>query len=715
MKPDLFVLAVTLGHVYSQCACAGTGDARQLHVARASDRVLEQNPIQPPRTEARGCGGGSTAHPADVGRHVVAQEINEMPLDSSAFLQFSITTDLTNESNGEPTRQSTGESAKNASNHKKKDPAIKDENDLNIAESSGEATEALDSNSTVKDKVKDKVRDAIEDGAQEAKEDSFIVGDGDENLTMEERHGGKKKVKAKQVIRSKVDQAIENSVREAMQEYESNQSANATSASNHSNASAAHSASGKGTATSQKTAEAKSEEDAHKPTRPMPLEEEVAGKRGVDAHRSGNASQNTNVTKEKVIKAIKEKVTEAIDERANTIVHEEHRQPTEHELQEAADEEIDRIFDILRNAKRFKSYEDDYPFGIGSFWMSVAFFDWFLLMVAIVVSLVVFGLLIDWPSKTAFHSAALFIWLGIGVMYNSMIFVRLGVKDGIIWMSGYILEIIFLIENVFVFHVVVSAFNLTRKAAQKAMFVVVACQIVFQMVFYMGLAKILRGMEVLPYILGPWLIYCGHQASMEDDNHHFDILESRVVKAFKVCLGDRLALEKMGSATTRCNDIIVTKSGKKCCSTFGLAVFCLLIADFLLEIDVTVTKIENLPNQYLCFSSSVVASFTVPELFFVARDLFRAFFLLKYAISFVLVYFGVQMILHRVFAISALTNILTIIAVLLFSVFFSALFRCGPGYETASTPANDEGREESNSDPTNPTGDSEGSSTGALA
>lgn len=60
------------------------------------------------------------------------------------------------------------------------------------------------------------------------------------------------------------------------------------------------------------------------------------------------------------------------------------------------------------------------------------------------------------------------------------------------WMDGYILEIVFLVENVFVFHIIVKAFGMPRNMTQKLLFIVVGCQIAFQMVLYMGLGQTLR-------------------------------------------------------------------------------------------------------------------------------------------------------------------------------------------------------------------------------
>merc|ERR1719446_1770503 len=54
--------------------------------------------------------------------------------------------------------------------------------------------------------------------------------------------------------------------------------------------------------------------------------------------------------------------------------------------------------------------------------------------------------------------------------YLSIISCRLGSTRGIEWFTGYLLEFIFSIENVFVFHIVVKAFRTPQRLTQTAIF-----------------------------------------------------------------------------------------------------------------------------------------------------------------------------------------------------------------------------------------------------
>lgn len=308
-----------------------------------------------------------------------------------------------------------------------------------------------------------------------------------------------------------------------------------------------------------------------------------------------------------------------------------------------------------------------HPHGVHAFLSSVVVFDWCLFASAIMVFLILHMLVLGRLSARGWHLTVLMIWLFVGFVYNAIIWARFGSAQGISWFAGYLLEYIFLVENIFIFHIIIQAFKTPAKMTPKALHIVVWGQIMFQMVFFMGLAVWLRQIKVLPYILGVWLICCGFLAARGEHTMEVEIMETRACRCFTSCLGDRLSpyYQKDGECLLR------DDSGRMQVSLLGLTTFVLLLADFLLEIDVVLTKIEELPNPYIAFTSSAVAAFSIPELFFVCKGLMQRFVLLKYGIGFVLILFGTQMLLHSIYVLRPLVGCSIIVGVLAVCVVLS--------------------------------------------
>lgn len=315
--------------------------------------------------------------------------------------------------------------------------------------------------------------------------------------------------------------------------------------------------------------------------------------------------------------------------------------------------------------------------GVHTFVSSVVIFDWCLFASAIVVFFVLHMLILGRLSAKGWHLTTLMIWFAVGAAYNSVIWYRFGRNAGISWFAGYLLEFIFLVENIFIFNIVIEAFKVPLKMTTKALHIVVWAQIMFEMVFFMGLAAWLRSFKVLPYILGVWLICCGFLAARGEPTLEGDIMETRVCRLLTRLLGDRLSTkyEKDGKCLLR------DDSGRMRVSLLGLVVFVLLLADFLLEIDVVLTKIEELPNHYIAFTSSAVAAFSMPDLFFVSKGLLRHCAMLKYGIGFVLILFGAQMLLSGIYILRPIVACGIVVGVLVVCIIVSAFVpRCYPGW-----------------------------------
>jgi len=392
----------------------------------------------------------------------------------------------------------------------------------------------------------------------------------------------------------------------------------------------------------------------------------------------GNTSISEDLNNQTIRKAIRDRINEAVDDEVAEKLETEGRLPSTEELDDKVSKELREIWDDVLWARRHKRQVSKRP----NFQENITSFEWILCFIALVIFAGLLVWLMEWPTTRAFHGAALLFWVFVGVGYNFMIYVRVGKEPAIVWLIGYILEITFSIENIFVFHYIVKAFRMPRWITQKVLACVVFVQITFQGVIYIGLAEWLRSLEMLPYILGMWLLYLGVQAAMEQDHSDFDIMQTSAVSGLKVLTGDRLLMsqDEHGSSLfvkvkNKCLDCNVW-----CITPAGLMLLCLLAADCLLEVDVTITKIEGFPSRYLCFSSSMVAAFALPELFFIARDLFHRYFGLKYGVSFVLCFVGMQALLHDVFTLSALTSLAIIASAMALSVALSAAFDWGKGY-----------------------------------
>jgi len=335
------------------------------------------------------------------------------------------------------------------------------------------------------------------------------------------------------------------------------------------------------------------------------------------------------------------------------------------------------------------------PAGVHHFFNAALIFDWCLFLMAASLAVIWRCYVKHMPLAPL---SALGGWLGLGTIYATIIFVRMGSHHGSNWLAGYFLELIFLVENVFVFHGIAEAFLIPTARVSHCLVVVAWGQICFDVVFYMGLAQWLRSWVLLPYLLGFWLLGLGisvlghgmdeppeQMAASPSASDMSDASQSPAAGILRNVVGNRVDMDghcDAGFLVLREKDIKVP--------LLDVVTFVLLLADFLLDIDVVLTKIQEIPNTYIGFSSSAMATFLIPELFALSQDMLSCFPLLHYGIGIVLCFFGLEMVLQQLVEIEPLISCALVVMILAVCVVASAVkdhWRCpeSRGTSTAVT------------------------------
>lgn len=279
------------------------------------------------------------------------------------------------------------------------------------------------------------------------------------------------------------------------------------------------------------------------------------------------------------------------------------------------------------------------------------------------------------PPERQYNAIKVFsFWILLATAFGLFVFGLNGSDAGLDWVTGYLQELVFSLENIFAYLSIFRAFQTPRKLATKVLGVTVSLQVIFQLFLYEDLARWLRSQALLPFLLGTWLCILG-MISIEQVHHAgthtpmeepSSIREKWMVRFFHACLGKRLTLNYKGG-----NLFHWDGDARLHVTLLGPVAMSVLLTDFFMEVDVTLTKIESIDNMFLAFTSSAIAAFAVPVLYFVAQDLFERFELLHYGICFVLVFFGVSLIFEEVIQIAPPVQIMILVLALMLCVLFS--------------------------------------------
>ena len=206
------------------------------------------------------------------------------------------------------------------------------------------------------------------------------------------------------------------------------------------------------------------------------------------------------------------------------------------------------------------------------------------------------------------------------------------------YLTGYILEKSLSVDNIFVMILIFNSFNVKKIYFKKVLFWGILGAIIMRFIFIFGTGALIHEFNWILYIFGAFLIFSGGKmmfSGMKEE--HIDTEKHPVVKFaskhFRVTPSDE------GNFFSRIN--------KK------LYITPLFIVLLLIEVSDVVFAVDSIPaifsvtrDTYIVFFSNIFAILGLRSLFFLVIKVIDYFRYLGYAISALLIFIGVKIILN---------------------------------------------------------------------
>lgn len=293
--------------------------------------------------------------------------------------------------------------------------------------------------------------------------------------------------------------------------------------------------------------------------------------------------------------------------------------------------------------------------------------DWYYLLAVLGLFLAMdVTVLQNLPDTTHTNLVLLVFWYLVGITLAAEVWLRRGPRDGMDWITGYLTEVIFSVDQVFVLNLIFWALATPQRLLAKAMFITLIGNLACRGFMLLGLAPALERLRVVPYGLGLWLLYCGVRqvAGREGEG---DVTQNSVVRTFRGILGSHFGeyYDEEDEA------IFAAHKNRYCVTLLGVALLCSSAAGLVLSLDVAMLKRELLPDMFLDFSSAAVAAFATRALFFVVRDQIAG--LEKYSLGMVLLFLGAEALVGRTIYVSAILSSFMVAFIVVVSAAFAWL------------------------------------------
>ena len=236
-------------------------------------------------------------------------------------------------------------------------------------------------------------------------------------------------------------------------------------------------------------------------------------------------------------------------------------------------------------------------------------------------------------KEAAIESA---IWISVGLLFGLVMLWEFGSAAAGEYMGGYLIEKSLSVDNVFVWAVLFTHFQVPKMYQHRVLFWGIFGALAMRIGFIFAGVAIINSFKITLILFGLFLLYSGIKL-LQTHDEGFDPSDSKVMKIFHrfVPSTDKLDGQKL-----------FTKVNGKRLATPLLAVLVLVeITDVIFAVDSVPAVLAVTNEQYIAFASNAFAILGLRALYFLLADMRDRFQYLQTGLGVILAFVGIKMTL----------------------------------------------------------------------
>lgn len=257
------------------------------------------------------------------------------------------------------------------------------------------------------------------------------------------------------------------------------------------------------------------------------------------------------------------------------------------------------------------------------------------------------------------------VWISLAMLFNAWVYYKMGPQKGIEFFTGYIIEKALSVDNIFVISLIFTYFRVPSQYQHRVLFWGVLGALFFRIIFiYAGVALISK-FNWMIYVFGVFLVYTGIKM-LKDEEKHVEVEANPMIVFVK-------RFWKI-SPNFDGENFRTTINGVKHFTPLFLVLVMIETTDIIFAVDSIPAILAITPDPYIVFTSNVFAILGLRSLYFALNGIMEMFEYINYALSGILVFVGIKMIVAGWYHIPTIISISVILGLLVGSVVASIYF-----------------------------------------
>lgn len=256
------------------------------------------------------------------------------------------------------------------------------------------------------------------------------------------------------------------------------------------------------------------------------------------------------------------------------------------------------------------------------------------------------------------------LWILLALIFNVGIYVWLGSDRALEFLTGYLIERVLSIDNIFLFLLVFSYFGVPPRYEHKILFWGILGALVMRAVFILAGIALIETFHWVMYVFGGFLVLAGIKTAVKGPEK-MQPEKTPVVRLFRRFMPCSNGYEE-GKFFTKFQ-------GRYCATTLFLVLLFVEATDLIFALDSIPAILGITLDPLIVYTSNVFAILGLRALYFALAGIMRLFSYLHYGLSAILIFVGLKMLVAEVYEIPVGAALLVITAILLISITFSII------------------------------------------
>jgi len=263
-------------------------------------------------------------------------------------------------------------------------------------------------------------------------------------------------------------------------------------------------------------------------------------------------------------------------------------------------------------------------------------------------------------KEAAIESA---VWISIGLLFGLLILWEFGAAAGGEYYGGYLIEKSLSVDNVFVWAVLFSHFQVPKQYQHRVLFWGIFGALAMRLGFIFAGVAIINNFKFTLILFGLFLLYSGIKL-LQTHDEGFDPAKSKAMKVFHrfVPSTDKLDGQKLWT---------VNELGKRVATPLLAVLVLVEITDVIFAVDSVPAVLAVTNEQYIAFASNAFAILGLRALYFLLADMRDRFKYLQTGLGVILAFVGIKMTLSYWWHMPIVASLSVITMILVVSIFAS--------------------------------------------